>query len=94
MNKQEYGKAYTEVLAVINSLSKQDVQKIPKSEIDFYAENMDKSYDFKIDLNLPIERQGLSKKASVVLVSIFMKYFLTSQEKEKFKNILKRNDKK
>lgn len=87
----EYSKAYTEVLALIRELPKEELAKIPKEEIDFFMANCDKEYKFKINKEIPLNEQNISKKANAVLVSIFKKYFATETQKKKIDIILKNN---
>ena len=57
-----YKQAYVEVLALINQLPKEEYEKIPKEKIQFYTDNMDSTYEFKLDQNKDLKDQNISKK--------------------------------
>lgn len=70
-----YSKAYTEVLEIINHFSEEEYKKIPKEKIDFFEENKDKDYNFKIDPNVNLAEQNISQNANAILVSLFRDWF-------------------
>lgn len=84
----KYSRAYTEVLEIISHFSKDEYSKIPKEKIDFYTENMDKNYIFKINLEQDLSEQKISKEACAILVTIFRDYFATEQQKNTLNNLL------
>ncbi len=49
MISQKYARAYTEVSELIDLLPEEEYKKIPSEKIEFYKNNRDKDYDFKID---------------------------------------------
>lgn len=77
-----YAKAYTEVLEIINHFSEDEYKKIPKEKIDFYEKHKDRKYDFKINPNIDLAEQNISRKANAILVSLFRDYFATAKQKE------------
>ena len=89
-----YAKAYTEVLEIINHFSEDEYKKIPKEKIDFYEKHKDRKYDFKINPNIDLAEQNISRKANAVLVSLFRDYFATAKQKEILKNLLQQNQEK
>lgn len=89
-----YSKAYTEVLEIINHFSKEDLNKIPQEKIEFYNENKDKDYNFKIDVNIDLAEQNISREANAILVSLFRDYFATEKQKVILDNLLKQNQEK
>ena len=44
-----YKKAYTEVIEIIKYFPNEEYAKIPLEKINYYKENMDKNYNFKIN---------------------------------------------
>lgn len=86
-----YAKAYTEVLEIINHFSEDEYKKIPKEKIDFYEKHKDRKYDFKINPNIDLAEQNISRKANAILVSLFRDYFATAKQKEILKNLLQQN---
>lgn len=89
-----YSKAYTEVLEIINYFPEKDYNKIPVNEIEYYKDNMDKNYKFKIDPKVDLSKQHISKEANAVMVTIFRDFFATEEQKEKIKEILELNNSK
>ena len=89
-----YAKAYTEVLEIINHFSEDEYKKIPKEKIDFYEKHKDRKYDFKINPNIDLAEQNISRKANAILVSLFRDYFATAKKKEILKNLLQQNQEK
>ena len=89
-----YAKAYTEVLEIINHFSEDEYKKIPKEKIDFYEKHKDRKYDFKINPNIDLAEQNISRKANSILVSLFRDYFATAKQKEILKNLLQQNQEK
>lgn len=94
MIKNTYAKAYTEVLEIISHLPSEEYAKIPKEEIDFYRNNMDKNYNFTINPKIDLSEQNISKEANAIIVNIFQDYFATEEQKIKIKEILKLNKEK
>ena len=89
-----YAKAYTEVLEIINHFSEDEYKKIPKEKIDFYEKHKDREYDFKINSNIDLAEQNISRKANAILVSLFRDYFATAKQKEILMNLLQQNQEK
>lgn len=90
----EYSKAYTEVLEIINHFFEDEYKKIPREKIDFFEKNKDKDYNFQINPNADLAEQNISQNANAILVSLFRDYFATDNQKEILKNLLKQNQEK
>ncbi len=91
---EKYAKAYTEVLEIINHFSLEEYSKIPEQKIKFFKENQDKNYIYKINPEIDLEKQYISKEAEAVLVKLFKDYFATEKQKNILENLLKQNQKK
>lgn len=89
-----YSKAYVEVLEIISHFSEEDFKKIPKSEIDFYNENKDNEYKFKINPNIDLNEQNISREANAILVALYRDYFATENQKQILEKLLKQNEQK
>lgn len=89
-----YSKAYVEVLEIICHFSEEDFKKIPKSEIDFYNENKDNEYEFKINPNIDLNEQNISREANAILVALYRDYFATENQKQILEKLLKQNEQK
>lgn len=92
--KSRYSKAYTEVLAVISCFSEEEYLKIPESKIKFFEENKDREYDFKINPEVDLFEQNISKEANAILITLFRDYFATDRQKEILNSLLKQNQEK
>ena len=89
-----YSKAYVEVLEIISHFSEEDFKKTPKSEIDFYNENKDNEYEFKINPNIDLNEQNISREANAILVALYRDYFATENQKQILEKLLKQNEQK
>lgn len=79
----EYANAYSEVLEVLNHMSKEDYNKIPKDMLEMFQTNCNNEYQFRYDLNKKFEEQGISKRAKLILAILFRDYWATPYQKEK-----------
>ena len=94
MNTDKYSKAYVEVLELINYLPITEYRKIPKEKIEFYKNNMDCNYKFKLDPKKDLQIQPFSNEAKAIIISLFMNYFSTEEKKQQIKKILENNQTK
>ena len=86
-----YKRAYTEVIEIIKYFPNEEYAKIPLEKINYYKENMDKDYNFKINPNIELEKQNISRESNAILVTLFNDYFATDRQKEILNNLLKQN---
>lgn len=91
MTNVTYNMAYAEVLEIFKYLPESELRKIPKDEIKFLENNMDKDYKFVLDPEKALEEQNISRKANAILVVYFKKYFTNDYQKQKLNEILTRN---
>lgn len=90
----KYAKAYTEVIEIIGHFTEEEYNRIPKEKIEYYEKNKDTSYIFKINPNIDLDKQSISKEAYSILVSLFRDYFATDRQKGILNNLLAQNEKK
>jgi len=81
MDNKEYAMAYTEVMEILKYLPDEKVKNIPEKELEFYKDNMDKEYHFKIDITKKLEEQEVSDTTKAILANIFRNYWATAEEK-------------
>lgn len=86
-----YARAYTEVLEIISHFSDKEYSKIPKEKIEFYKAHKDKNYMYKINPEIDISNQEISREAGSILIGLFRDYFSTEKQREILKEILKQN---
>jgi hypothetical protein len=75
--------AYKEVIEILNYVSKESVDKIPKTTLDTFKANMDQNYNFKVDINKSFEEQELLDETKAIFADIFRDYWATPYEQEK-----------
>ena len=93
MTKENYARAYVEVLACLKLLKKEEYNKIPKTIIRYFEENKDNTYNFKIDANT-LNKTKVSDEANAINLYLYMNYFSTEEINKKIKNQLIENEKK
>ena len=49
--KDNYSKAYKEVIEILKYVPQESVDKIPQTMLDTFKAKMDVNYDFKVDIN-------------------------------------------
>lgn len=86
-----YAKAYTEVYEILNHLDEDELSKIPKEKIDFFKENRDKEYKFKIDTTIDLNQQEFSRKTYAIIISLFKEYIATEIQKDEINRLLRYN---
>lgn len=94
MISSAYAKAYKEILEIIKYFPQEEYVKIPKEIIEFYQENMDKDYEFKINPEIDISKQNISPETNAIIVNLFLDYYANEEQKVKIKKILDLNQQK
>lgn len=87
-----YNKACTEVVEILKSLPKEQYERIPESEIEYYKKNSDSNYSFSFDAKLPLEKQNILRETYAILVTIYRDYFLEDNQNIVLEDILDIND--
>lgn len=87
----KYAKAYTEVLEILRHFTEEEYSRIPKEKIEFYKNNRNKNYEFKINPQIDLFEQDISEEANAIMISLFRDYFATEKQKEKLKILLYQN---
>ena len=85
-----YENAYVEVLEILKYIPKNELEQIPKEEIDFFEKNKNVNYQYDYEVENPVTL----RKTDVILVSLYKNYLATLEEKEKINEILKLNEQK
>lgn len=89
--EKKYTKAYTEVLEILKHIPEDELNKIPKTELQFYEDNCDRNYRYEYNIDLPVEQQIISREANTVIIAIYMNYFANEKQKGIIEKILKQN---
>lgn len=89
--EKKYAKAYTEVLEILKHIPQGELDRIPKSELQFYEDNCDKNYRYEYNDEISVDKQTISREANTVIVAIYMNYFANEKQKGIIEKILKQN---
>ncbi len=93
MLNNRYKKAYKEVLEIIKCFPKEEYNRIPKEKIIFLQENMDKNYIFSMNPEINLSKQ-ISREANAIIISLYLEYFATEEQRIKIFEILRINQQK
>ena len=91
MEQIEFKNACTEVLEILKYVQKDDLEKIPKSEIENLKIHANTNYNFKFNPQVNIKEQNVSKMAKAIIAIFFTDYIATQKQKEIIYN-KQRND--
>ncbi len=78
-----YAKAFSEVLQILEFISKEDYEKIPLEIIEEMEDNSYKDYTIEYDPTKSLTEQNISKEAKTIIAMFFRDYWATEQQKEK-----------
>lgn len=90
----DYNKRLVEVDEVLNHLSKENLDKIPKEIKTLIKENKDKDYVWHYDEDKPLKDQNLNKDTIAILSYLNIEYLLNEDQKNLMKQIHKYNEQK
>lgn len=83
MKNEEYEIACTEVLEVLNYISKEDYNKVPKDVIQVLEKNKKNDMTFLYNPWKDINEQEMSAIGRLMLASFFRDYWATPEQREK-----------
>lgn len=83
--KENYPKAYTEVLEILKYMPKDDVNKIPKELVNTFEYKKDNNYIFAINEYQDFSKLKVLNETKAIMVNIFRDYWASSEQKEKIK---------
>ena len=81
--KENYPKAYTEVLEILKYMPKEDVDKIPRELIEMFENKRERSYVFKVKETDDFANLNILDETEAIFVNIFRDYWATPEQKEK-----------
>ena len=85
----KYSNACKEILVLFDYfLDKNDLSKIPEKQIEHIKKMANQQYNYIIDESKELEEQEISKEAKAIIVSLYKKYFTTSEQKRKVDEII------
>jgi len=80
-----YSKAYVEVLEILKYIPKEDLENIPQDILQTLKKSANKNYIFKINKELPFEKQVLMEETKAILANFFRDYWATDFQREQIK---------
>ena len=86
--------SYSEVFEILKLMGKDNVEKIPLKILEKIDNLRDKNYEVKINTEIPLEQQKISRKALSIIAWLNLEYLCNEHEKEVLTDMYKLNDKK
>lgn len=83
--KENYPKAYTEVLEILKYMPTDDVNKIPKELIETLKNKKDNNYTFTIDEDQDFSKLKILNETEAIMVNIFRDYWASSEQYAKIR---------
>lgn len=81
----QYKKAHVELLEIINNLSPEDKEKIPRKVLNKLKKDIDFDYKFIYDNTKQIFEQNLMDETKALLIQVYAKYIAPENENELWK---------
>ncbi len=78
---ENYAKAYTEILKIIDYLPDSEYQKIPQKLIEKFQEESDKEYAFEIQSKDDFENKKLLKETEYIMYALYRNYLSDEEER-------------
>ena len=88
---ENYPNAYKEVYVILNNMESEYVEKVPQIFIEMVEHNMNKEYQFEIDMEKDFEDQELLQETRAILAYMFIHYWGSEQEKLEIKEQFKKD---
>mgnify|MGYP004669122053 CR=1 FL=1 len=82
IKKENYAKAYTEILKIIEYLPDTEYQKIPQKLIDEFQTKSDKEYVFYIQSEDEFKNKKLLKETEYIMYALYRNYLSDEEERE------------
>lgn len=82
IKRENYVKAYTEILKIIEYLPDSEYQKIPKKLIDEFQAKSDKEYVFNIQSEEDFESKELLKETEYIMYALYRNYLVDEEERK------------
>lgn len=91
MITKEFLEACTEINEIFKFINKEELEKIPVEIKEFFENNIDEKYNFKIESNKPLDEQKIKKETKDILVYLYTYYWCPEHEKNELKKIFSTN---
>ena len=90
----EYAKCLVQLDEILNYLSLENLEKIPREIRKSIKEHKDKEYIWKYDKTKELKEQALDRKTIAMLSYLNMEYLLNEEQKKFMQNLHKLNEQK
>ena len=74
--------AYNEVLCILNQMSENDVNKVPKEVIERLRQNVSDEYIAKYDSSKSLDEQGYQNETLAILAMLNLNYWCNDDEEK------------
>lgn len=91
MSDNIYGDAAVEVLDILNHTNKSDVEKIPKSFINFLTDISNKDYISELDHEKSMNEINLSRQTREILGFIYVTWWCNDTKRQEYKKQIQEN---
>ena len=86
INKNNYAKAYTEVIEILKYIPEEDYEKIPKHIIKKMMTEMDVNYQYNITFFEDFDKQDMLAETESILAALYRDYWATPYQKERIES--------
>ena len=83
INKNNYPKAYREVIEILKYIPLNDYNKIPKHIIEKMTREMDQNYQYSVTFFEDFEKQQMIEETESILAALYRDYWATPYQKER-----------
>ncbi len=74
--------AYSEICEILNAMEDEYVDKVPKKVIEIFKSEKNTEYEKKIDVNIPLEKQGLQQQTLTILAILYLNYWCENEQEK------------
>lgn len=82
ISEAEYAKSYREVWEILKYIPKKYFEKVPSKLVTYFEENMDKTYDYKVNPNVSYLNNEKSEITEAILGNMFRDYWANPAQRE------------
>lgn len=83
--KEDYSKAYMELVEILKNVPREKLNKIPKELIYNYIKDMDKNHKYQYDVNLEFEEQETMHLTKILIANLYIQYWADDNERQQIK---------
>ena len=82
-----FPKAYKEVYEILKYIPEEYISKIPNDLLQTIEENMDKNYNFEVDISKNLEEQETLEETNAMISIIYKDYWADPERRKELNNI-------